>query len=76
MAANFQTIDILKCLLLNENTWIPINISLGFVPRGPINNIPAVVQMMAWRRTGDKALSEAMMALVADAYMRYSASMS
>ena len=27
----------------------------------PINNIPALVQIMAWRRSGDKALSEPMM---------------
>ena len=30
-------------------------------PRGPINNIPALVQKMAWRRLGDKPLSEPMM---------------
>ena len=35
-------------------------ISLKFVPKGPINNIPALVQIMAWRRPGDKLLSEAM----------------
>ena len=28
---------------------------------GPINNIPALVQIMAWRRSGDKAFSEPMM---------------
>ena len=32
-----------------------------FVPKGPINNIPALVQIMAWRQPGDKPLSEAMM---------------
>ena len=26
--------------------------SLKFVPKGPINNIPALVQIMAWRRPG------------------------
>ena len=36
-------------------------VSLKFVPKGPINNIPALVQIMAWRRPGDKPLSEAMM---------------
>ena len=30
---------------------------------------------MAWRRPGDKPLSEPMMALLTDAYMRHSASM-
>ena len=34
---------ILKCIFLNENVWIPIEISLKFVPKGPIDNIPALV---------------------------------
>ena len=42
--------DIFKCILLNENVWITIKNSLKFVPEGPINNIPALVQIMAWRR--------------------------
>ena len=45
----------------NEIVWIPIRISLKFVPMCPINNIPALVQIMAWRRPGDRPLSEAMM---------------
>ena len=52
---------IFKCIFLNENVWIPIKISLKFVPKGPINNIPALVQIMAWRRPGDKPLSETRM---------------
>ena len=52
--------DILKCIFLNENVWIAIKISLKFVPMGPIDNISALVQIMAWRRTGDKPLSEPM----------------
>ena len=36
-----------KCIFLNENIWISIKISLKFVPKGPINNIPALVQIMA-----------------------------
>ena len=35
--------DIFKCIFLNENVWIPIKISLKFVPKGPINNNPALV---------------------------------
>ena len=46
--------DILKCIFLNENAWILIKISLKFVPKGPVNNIPALVQIMAWHRSGDK----------------------
>ena len=53
--------DILKPIFFNENVWISIQISLKFVPKGPINNIPALVQIMAWRRSGDKPLSEPMM---------------
>ena len=51
---------IFKCIFLNENVWISIKISLKFVPKGPINNIPALVQIMAWRRPGDKPLSDPM----------------
>ena len=53
--------DIFKSIFLNENVWISINISLKFVRKGLINNIPALVQIMAWRRPGDKPLSEPMM---------------
>ena len=53
--------DIFKCIFLNQDVWIPIKISLKFVPKGPINNIPALVQIMASRRPGDKPLSEIMM---------------
>ena len=53
--------DIFKWIFLNENVWISIKISLKFVPKGPIDNIPALVQIMAWRRPGDKPLSEPIM---------------
>ena len=36
--------DIFKGIFLNETIWIPINISLKFLPQGPINNILALVQ--------------------------------
>ena len=52
--------DIFKWIFLNENASISIDISLKFVPNGPINNIPALVKIMAWRRPGDKPLSEPM----------------
>ena len=53
--------DIFKCIFLNENEWISIIISLKFVAKGPINKIPALVQIMAWRRPGEKPLSEPML---------------
>ena len=49
-----------KCIFLNENARFSIEISLMFVPKGPINNIPALVQIMAWHQPGDKPLSEPM----------------
>ena len=42
--------DNLKWIFLDENVLISIRISLKFVPKGPINNIPALVQIMAWHR--------------------------
>ena len=46
--------DIFKCILLPANVCISIKISLKFVPKGPINNISALVQIMALRRPCDK----------------------
>ena len=56
--------DIFKCIFLNENVLILTNISPKFIPKGPINNIPALVQIMAWHRTGNKLLSEPMMIIL------------
>ena len=44
-----------------ENVSISFKISLKVVPKGRINNITALVRIMAWRRPGDKSLSEPMM---------------
>ena len=46
--------NIFKCIFLNEDVGISIKISLKFVPKDLINNIPALVQIMAWRRTAMK----------------------
>ena len=59
------TDDIFKCIFLNENVSIAIKISLKFVPKGPINNIPTLVQII-WTNGGQ----------FSDAYMRHSASVS
>ena len=53
--------DIFKRIFLNENAWISLDISLKFVPTVRIDNIPTLVQIMAWRRPGDKPSSEPMM---------------
>ena len=54
--------DIFNWIFLNENVWISMKKNLlKFVPKGPIDKIPAWFQIMAWRRPGDKPLSEAML---------------
>ena len=53
--------DTYKRIFVNENVRISIEFSLTCVPKGPINSIPALVQIMAWCRSGDKPLSEPMM---------------
>ena len=53
--------DIFKWIFLNENVWISIEISLKFVPKGPINNVSASVQIMAWHQLSDKPLCEPIM---------------
>ena len=53
--------DILKWIFLNVNLHISIKLSLRVAHRGPIINIPALVRIMAWRRPGDKPLSEPVM---------------
>ena len=48
--------------LLNETVLISIKISQKFTPNGLIKNIPALVQIMTWRRPGGKPLYEPMLA--------------
>ena len=50
--------DQFKPFSVNETVRIAIKISLNFIPKDPINNIPALIQIMAWRRPGDKLLFE------------------
>ena len=56
--------------------WILIEISLKFVPKGTIDNMQALVQVMAWHRTGDKPLLEPMVTQFNDTYMRHLLSVS
>ena len=58
----------------NTFTWMKtfvffIQISLKFVPNGPIDNKPALVQVMAWRWTGDKPLPEPVLTQFTDIYV-------
>ena len=47
---------------LNEYVWISIKILSLFVPKGLIENKSVLVQVMAWRETGDQAKPETMVA--------------
>ena len=67
--------EIVKCIFFYENVRFSIEISPNFVCKGSFNNIPALVQIMAWRRSGERPLSEPMMVSLL-IYMRHSASMS
>ena len=61
--------NIFKCTFLNENDRISIEISLKIVPRSPVDNKPALVQVMAWHWTGDKPLPELMLTQFTDVYL-------
>ena len=65
------TDNIFKCIFVNENIRSSIQNSLKFVPQSMIDNKSALVQVMAWRRIGDKPLTEAMMTQFTNAYMRH-----
>ena len=59
MAAIFQTFS--NAFSWMKFAWISINISLNFVPNVRNNNIAALVQIMAWRRSGGKSQSKSLM---------------
>ena len=61
--------DNFKCIFLYENDRIPISLKVVFM--SPIDKKPALVQVMAWRRTGDKPLPEPIRAQFTDTYMRH-----
>ena len=63
--------DNFKCIFLNKNNKFLIQILLKHVPRSPIDNKPALVQVMAWRRIDDKPLPEPILTHFTDAYMRH-----
>ena len=65
------TDDIFRCIFVNEKFCVLVKISLKFVHKGPVDNHQALVKIMAWRRLGDKPLSELMLIQFTDAYMRH-----
>ena len=73
MAANFA--DISKCIFMHKKFCISIPISPKIVPRGPMDHELALVQVMAWRRTGDKPLPGPMLTQFNHVYMRHQGEM-
>ena len=57
----YNSDNIFKCIFLKENVWILTIISMKFVVRVQLTIFQHLVQIMAWRRPGDKPLSEPMM---------------
>ena len=68
--------DIFKRIFFDDNFLILNKLSLKYIHHDLIDNLAALVQIMAWRQTGDRPLSEAMSVYFTDAYMRHSTSMS
>ena len=64
-------------MLFHEwKVFIFISIPLKFVPKGPIDNKPALVQVVIWRRAGNKPSYEPMLTQITDAYMQHWVEMS
>ena len=55
------TDDIFQYIFFSERFCILIQISLKFVPKVPIDNKVALIQLMTWHQTGNKPLSEPML---------------
>ena len=56
---------------MNEQFLILIQMSLKFIPKVLIDNKSVLVQVMAWRRTGDKPLPKSVIIQFIDACMRH-----
>ena len=60
-----------SCIFVTKKFWISIRISPKFVPKGPVDNNPALLKIMAWHRIGNKPLFEPMPTRFTDTYMRH-----
>ena len=63
--------NIFRSICLNEKFYILIKISQKFVPKGPIDNNPALIWITVWHRVVGKSLSEPMLARFTDTYMQH-----
>ena len=53
--------NIFKCIFFNENAWNSLKMSQNFLKFEFFSNATALVHIMAWCWSGDKALSELVM---------------
>ena len=53
--------DIFICIFLKESAWISIKVLLEFAPLRPVCNILELLQIMDWRRSVAKPLSDPIM---------------
>ena len=70
MAAILQT-TFSNAFFLMETFEFQIQFLFKRFPYGQIDKMSALVQMVAWSRTGDKALSDPMMTQFTDEYMHH-----
>ena len=69
--------DVVWYFQVNFREWkVPwmkslIKISMKFVPKASIENKAVLVQVMAWRRTGDRPLPEPKLIQIIDAYIQH-----
>ena len=56
-----------KYVFLNEKVWILFEISLKFIPKGPIDKRSVLVQVMGWHLIGGKQLTWSMLTKISDA---------
>ena len=55
--------------LVEWKVFVLIQILLKSVPEGPVDNMPALFQVMVWHQTGDKPVPNPVMIHFIDAYM-------
>ena len=63
--------EIIKCIFTYEKFCILIWISLKFVIKGPIDNKPALVEVMTLHLFGTKPLPEPVVTWFTDPYMQH-----
>ena len=66
--------DIFKCIFINEKFCVFVQISLEFVPKGPIDNKSGSGN--GWARSRRQAIIWEMLTQFTDAYMRHLGEMS